>query len=269
MINLQNDGISPLWGYNKQRKVVFNEPGNLSGWQLIGKMFIWLLIGWIIAALLFVALSFMGSIFMSAIGQMAGEFTKPNPLLSLILLFVGFLATFIWNSAVAWVYNMFYTKKYHDSSKTFGLLLLTNAILLIAFAPLYLIFSKDIQVLFFVLWFHIIFSTFVSASQMEFVSNPNFSWSSLIGSVLWFSLTLLVYGLVYKSSWASSAQQQTYLLMLLPSILAFVIMPLGAWIWEKIYYKFYEMWNNGFFIPSVGEEDEDWSGKEQDINIEN
>jgi len=42
---------------------VFNEPGNLSGWQLVGKTFIGLVIGGIIAALLFIILSFMGTMF--------------------------------------------------------------------------------------------------------------------------------------------------------------------------------------------------------------
>jgi hypothetical protein len=47
----------------------FNEPSNLSGWQLIGKVSIGLVIGGIIAALLFVILSFMGGMFTSAFGQ--------------------------------------------------------------------------------------------------------------------------------------------------------------------------------------------------------
>jgi len=77
----------------------FNEPSNLSGWQLIGKVCIGILIGWVIAALLFVILSFMGTMFTSAFGQTG---SSVNPLLSLILLFIWFLSTFIGNIAVGW-----------------------------------------------------------------------------------------------------------------------------------------------------------------------
>ena len=71
----------------------FNEPSNLSGWQLLGKVAIGILIGGIISTLLFVILSFMGGMFTSAFGQQAGS--TVNPMLSIILLFIGFLGTFI------------------------------------------------------------------------------------------------------------------------------------------------------------------------------
>lgn len=76
----------------------FNEPSNLSGRQLVGKVFIGLLIGGIIAALLFVILTFMGTMFTTAFGQQSGS--NVNPLLSLVLLFIGFLSTFIGNIAI-------------------------------------------------------------------------------------------------------------------------------------------------------------------------
>jgi hypothetical protein len=73
----------------------FNEPSNISGWQLLGKIFIGILVGGVISALLFVILSFMGGMFTSAFGAQTGN--NVNPLLSLILLFIGFLSTFIGN----------------------------------------------------------------------------------------------------------------------------------------------------------------------------
>jgi hypothetical protein len=42
-------------------------------------------------------------------------------------------------------------------------------------------------------------------------------------------------------------------LMLFPSILWFSLTPLCLGIWQKIYYKFYEMGNNWFYIPSLVE----------------
>jgi len=51
------------------------------------------------------------------------------------------------------------------------------------------------------------------------------------------------------------------------------LIPFGAGIWEKIYYKFYELGNNGFYIPSMAEQnDEDDESTNQqsgeDINVE-
>jgi len=39
----------------------------------------------------------------------------------------------------------------------------------------------------------------------------------------------------------------------LPSVLAYFFLPLCHGIWEKIYYKFYSMGNNFFYIPSLSE----------------
>lgn len=127
----------------------FNEPSNLSGWQLVAKFFIGLFIGGVISALLFVVLSFMGGMFTSAYGNQAG--TTVNPLLSIILLFIGFISTFIGNIAVAGAYNLFYGRRYVNTSKTFAILFLTNGILFFILAPIYLVFASQIEILFFVL----------------------------------------------------------------------------------------------------------------------
>jgi hypothetical protein len=43
---------------------------------------------------------------------------------------------------------------------------------------------------------------------------------------------------------------------------------LGAGIWEKIYYKAYELGNNGFYLPSPGEWQDDSAVGEDEINVE-
>ena len=251
----------------------FNEPSNLSWWELIGKVFIGVFIWGIIAALLFVILSFMGGMFTSAFGQQAGS--NVNPLLSLVLLFIGFLSTFIGNIAVGWVYGLFYNRKYYNTSKMFALLFLTNGILFFFLAPIYIVFANHIDILFLILWFHILFSVFTSASQMEFSTNPNYSASGLMGNILWFVLAFLAYSLIYKASGSVAVQQKIYLFMLLPPILGYTLIPLGASIREKIYYKSYEFGNNGFYIPSVTEiDDEDIENRDttnsgDDVNVEN
>ena len=257
---------------NELSSNAFNEPSNLSWWQLIGKFFIGLLIGGVIAALLFVILSFMGGMFTSAFGQQAGM--SVNPLLSLVLLFIGFLSTFIGNIAVGGIYNLFYNRKYYNTSKMFGLLFLTNGILFFFLAPIYIVFASQIEILFLILGFHIIFSVFTSASQIEFSTNPNYSASAFMGNVLGFTIAFLVYAIVYKLSWSAGVQQKIYFFMMFPPVLAYALIPFGSGIREKIYYKFYEMGNNGFYIPSVTEIDEeetettDWVSGGEDINVE-
>jgi hypothetical protein len=142
---------------------------------------------------------------------------------------------------VAGAYSVFYSKKYYNSSKTFGFLLLTNAILLVVLAPIYIVFAKQVETLFLILGFHIMFSSFVSANQMDFLSNPNYSGSALIGNVFGFAMAFLVYSIIYKSAKVSSVSNQTYFFMLFPSIISFTLIPFFAGLWEKIYYKFYEM----------------------------
>lgn len=282
MENLQHVGISQFATATKtigteKEKNLFNEPNNLTGRQLVGKTFLGIGIGWIISALLFVVLTFIGGMFMNNVwgGNAAtGIASAPNPLLPMILLFIGFLSTFIGNISVAWLYALFYSKKYINTSKNFWLLLLTNGLLFFILAPIYLIFSKDTTTLFLILGFHVLFSVFVSACQTEFTTNPNYAWSALMGNIIGFAGALLGYSIIFQITSNGTAQQQTYLLMLLPSILWYGLIPLWSWIREKVYYKLYEMGNNAFFIASPGENtqtstDIDKSNNDmQEINIE-
>ncbi len=53
----------------------------------------------------------------------------------------------------------------------------------------------------------------------------------------------------------------------LPPILGYMLIPLGLGLWEKIYFKFYEMGNNPFYIDTVIP-DEEISIDENEINID-
>jgi len=249
----------------------FNPPSNLSWRQLVAKTLMGLVIGGIIAALLFIVVSFIGGMFTTALGAQTTELSSANPLLPLILLFIGFISTFIGNIAVAGVYSLFYSRKYHDVTKMFGLLFLTNGILFFILAPVYILFGSQIETLFIILSFHVIFSVFASAAQLEFTSNPNYAGSSLMGNVLGFAFALLIYGLIYKVTGWSAPQQKIYLFMILPPLLAYTLVPFGSGIREKIYYKFYELGNNGFYIPSIGEREEEFEEDDstnQEVNVE-
>ncbi len=257
----------------KQIKQTFNTwPNQSSGRELTGKFFIWLIIWGIISALLFMVLSFVGSIFTEWMSQ-TWEFIKSNPILPLLLLLIWFLSSFIWNLSTAGVYWLFFSQRYDNISKTMWLLLLTNGILFLILTPVYLIFSTDLNTLFIILGFHIMLSVFLSVNQIEIVSNPNYAWSSLIWSTLGFAITILIYSLIRKSSSIWWTQEKLYLLLLLPSIIWFAIIPLWLWIREKIYYKMYEVWNNWFYTPSIDsksqkEENSNPIDENDDINID-
>ncbi len=213
----------------------------------------------------------MGGMFTSAFGQQG--VSSVNPLLSLVLLFIGFLSTFIGNIAIGGIYSLFYNKKYYNTGKMFGLIFLTNGILFFFLAPIYIVFASQIDILFLILGFHILFSVFTSAAQIEFSTNPNYSASALMGNVLWFVFAFLAYALIYKMSGSAEVQQKIYLFMLLPPILGYVLVPFGSGIWEKVYYKAYELWNNGFYIPSGMEPEQDNQETDtntgDEVNIEN
>jgi len=257
-----------LW---QKEKNLNSEPNNISVWALFSKILIWFIVWVVIAALLFVVLSFVWSMFTESI-QQQGPWFSVNPLLWVILLFIWFLSSFIWNMIIAGMYNLFFNKKYYDISKMFGFLLLTNAILFFVLFPIYLLFKNDVNTLFLVLWFHVLFSVFISSSQIEFLSNPNYSGSAFMWNILWFALAMLVYAIVHKFAKLESVQQQTYYLMLLPSILWFTFIPIWSGIWEKIYYGMYTMWSNAFYIPSLSEvsKSDDWvvDVEEEQINVD-
>jgi len=220
-------------------------PNTLSNWQLVGKVGVGLLIGILISFMLFLLLSFLGSIFTDAL--QIGDFVSPSPLLPLFMLFIGFLVTVIGNMIVSALYNLFYSNVYYDSTKMMALLLLTNGILFMILAPIYIAFFNESATLFLILGFHILFSIFLSSNQIEFFANPNYAASNIIGNSCGFALCLLIYGLIYKTNTMGTGQspeQAVYLLMLFPSILGFTLIPLCLGIWQKIYYKFYELGNN-------------------------
>ena len=249
-----------------------NQPHTLSGRQLLAKTLIGLLLWTLISLLLFLILSFAGSLFTQAMMQWATEFSRPNPLLPLLLLLIGFLITVVGNMIVAGVYNLFYNEKYYDAGKMFGLLLLTNGFLFLFLAPLYLFFYNDMQNLFVILGLHVILSIFVSSIQIESLSNPNYTGSALIGNVFWLAVSLLLYVTIYNLSGSGSMQQTVYILLVFPAVIGFTIMPLCLGIWEKIYYKFYEMGNDPFYMPSLQEvtttDEDNEESDDDDINVD-
>ncbi len=146
---------------------------------------------------------------------------QPNPLLSFVCLFIGFLSSFIGNFLQATAYNLFYSKKYYNISKVFGLLLLTNAIILVLIGPIYFLFSTQTNILFIILGFHVLISIFVSMNVVEFSLAPNYANSSLVGNTLGFGLVMLMYAIFWKThaNGSMTSDISMRLSIILPSLL--------------------------------------------------
>ena len=227
-----------------------NEPYNNTGWQVFAKAGIGLGVGVVIAFLIFIVLFLASSMFTQALKSSIsspGVVNTVNPLLPLILVIIAFIATFIGSVILSGLFNLFYSNKYYDLGKTFSVSLLTNIFLFFLVIPLYMLFYQNIQTLFYILGFHIIFAIFISYSQGEFVTNPNYSSSHLMGSMIGAIISMVIFVALSKSL------QGNQNMLLIPSIVAYTCVPFFHSLREKIYYKFYENGNNFMFLPSLSE----------------
>ena len=223
------------------------EPNHTWWWELTWKVFIWLLFWWILAVLLFLILTVISWIFSDTAWQVS-NYTWSNPIKPLLIILIGFLVCFIWNLWVCGVYHLFFSDKYHQLRKSIWVIALTNWILLLLLIPVYFMFnSSDNSTIFMILWFHIILWWFLSSIQNEIIANPNYGASSLIWSTISLSLIMIAYGIVRKLSKESGSEQ---ILLLLPPVISYWILPLWQWIRDRIYFRIFEMWNNPFYADS-------------------
>lgn len=229
-----------------------------------------LVTGIFISFLVFIILMLVWGIIEQAVStQILGGWAV-NPLLPLILIIIAFLWTFIGSIIIAWVYNLIYTDKYYDMWKMFSLVLFANIIMFILFLWLYVLFASGINQLFFVLAFHIMFTVFLSFTLIEMSTNPNYSAVHLLWAALWLIIWILLFGITYKvmdlTAWNSA-----HILLAIPPVLVYAMLPFWHWLREKIYYKFYSNWSNFFYIPSLQEvlvDEEEADDVEVDINID-
>lgn len=262
---LQKPREEQKWQDLSDSSQLFEEPSHLSGWQILWKTLIGLVVGVIISILLFVLISFIWNLFSQALT--IGSNTWSNSMLSLLIILIAFLVTFIWAFAIAGAYNIFFSKRYNNMSKTFSLLLLTNAILFVFVTPIYFLFSSNVETLFFILGFHVLFAIFVSFLQIDFVNKPNYSSSTLIGNMFGLALAFFVYAVVRNSASVGTAENKVYLLLLFPPVLWYTLVTLWAGLRDKIYYKLYEVGTNPFYLPSENTANEEETN-EDEINVE-
>lgn len=103
---------------------------------------------------------------------------------------------------------------------------------------------------------YVCLSLFLSFSQIEFVVNPNYAASSLMGNVIGLCIALVVLGGLLGTSISTNVNDNDpQKLMLLTPLLSFPLMIFGQGIWEIIYAKMYENGANPFYLPSRAELD--------------
>lgn len=240
----------------KPEKISFdNAPTDITTGQLFGKVFIGLAVGACVSALLFAVLS--------AIGGLLGSEGSPSGILGILLAVIGFIAGMIGSFGLAFMYNLFFSKRYYNLKKMFGLNFTTSIIIFVLFILIYFLFS-GVTTLFTVLGIQIIFSLFITVNLIEFLAHPNYAASSLIGNTFGFILSTIIYLAITGGIQGQAFDSQVLIYIFLPAVVAYPLTILGAGIWDAIYYKFYEWGNNPFYLPSLAElSEEDQAELEQ------
>ena len=255
-------------GYN----ISGNDPIDINGWQILGQTALGVVIGILIAFLLFVILTIVGTMFTDAMTATAqatpGISTSINPLVPLVLMLIAFVSTLVGSLMTAGLYSMLYSKFYYDSGRMLKLVTLANVMIFIAVTPIYLLFMNDMTSLFFVSALHVFFSIFISYCMMSFATNPNYSGSYLIGNMAGFVGSLLLYAVATSQAGGVALDQKLYILMLAPSVLSFSVIPLVSGMRNLVYYKFYEMGTNFFYIPSISDVLADQSEVQDSANVQ-
>jgi len=228
------------------------EPHDPSGREVMIKRMVGLVVWLIIAFLIFVILFLVWGMISEALSNRTSGVFSINPLLPLILLVISFLGTFIWNIIITGTFNLIYTDTYYDMWKMFNITLLLNILLFFFFVPLYIIFASSIEQLFMILAMHILLTIFLCYVGMEITTNPNYAASHLVWGARWLMVSIFVFALIFRrvnlDAWTSAR-----ILLALPAILWYSCIPLFHAIREKIYCKFYSMWNNFLYVPSLHE----------------
>lgn len=253
-----------------EKKIVLgSEPTSFSWWQILWKTALGLGIGVVIGFLIFIILIMVSGILEPVLqnnGLTAGQ--ALNPLIPLIFVIIAFITTFIGNVLLWGAYNLFYSTKYYDLGKMFSMSLLSNVLIFFVFTPLYLLFYNNINGLFTVLGFHILFAIFACYTHVEILTNPNYWSSHLIGSTIGVSVSALIFLVLVKAGSNAEGATSKQLLILLPAVIWYVIIPLFHDLWEKIYYKFYENGNDFLYLPTLQEIQKQEEVMQEDVTDE-
>ncbi len=271
--NIPTIGSSQIWDNSIQGKKMFkkpdismfdNAPSDVTAWSFFWKISLWIIVWICVAALLFATLSALWWL-------TSQEDNSVNSIIWVLLPVVGFVVGFVWNLALALLYNIFFSKRYYSFWKMAGLIFASSLIIFVFFFIPYLLFRDNMVALYTMLWFQIIFQLFISKNLIDFLSQPNYSASSLMWNTLWAVLAVVVHLAIVSTMW----KEVNILLIIASSMIAYIMVVVWSWIWDAIYYKFYEWWNNPFYLPSLNElreerrkEEEEKAKEEEDVNVD-
>ena len=248
-----------------------NAPNDVSIGSFFGKIFIGAMVWVCVAALLFGALTAMSSI--------TGSESDSLKMLWVLLPIVWFIVWFIWNLALAGLYNIFFSKRYYNFGKMFWLIFVSSLFIFIFFFAIYSLcvslFNNNAVLLYSILGFQIIFQLFISINLIDFLSQPNYSASSLMGNMLWCVLSIVLHLLFINWLKDDGVFQIKISLILASAMMAYTMTVLWSALRDAIYYKFYEWWNNPFYLPSLNElreerkkEEVKKKEEEEEVNVE-
>ena len=237
-----------------------NAPSDVTAWSFFGKILLGTVVWVCVAVLLFATLS--------ALWWLTAKEEGANPIIWLLLPISGFIVWFVWNLALALLYNIFFSRRYYSFGKMAGLIFASLIICLLFFIP-YFIYMNNMATLYIILWFQIIFELFIAKNLMDFLSQPNYSASSLMWNTLWMVLAIVLHMLIINIFGSEVIP------VIGSSLLAYVVIAVGSWIWDAVYYKFYEWGNNPFYLPSLNElreerrkEEVKKAKEEEDVNVD-
>lgn len=165
---------------------------------------------------------------------------------------------------------MLYPDKYYDMGKMFSLIFFTNVITFLFFLALYVLFAGSIADLFFVLAFHIMITVFITFSLVEISSNPNYAAVHLLGGAIGLVIAVILFSVFYKTT-EVSVWRTAQIMLALPPVLIYAMLPFRHGLREKIYYRLYINGANFFYIPSLSEvmvDEESTEDVEVDIDMD-
>lgn len=120
-----------------------------------------------------------------------------------------------------------------------------------------------------------LFSFFITANLLEFLAQPNYSASSLMGNTLGFVLSIVVFMGVALRLQGQEVPHQISQFMWIPTIVGYTILIAGSEIWNAIYYKLFQRGSNPFYLKSRSELSQEEQIAEhlkeknaEDINVE-
>ena len=94
----------------------------------------------------------------------------------------------------------------------------------------------------------------------EISIDSHYSLSAIVWWLLGMSSVVVIFVLIYKMMILNSVDiggtansSQIQIMLSVPALLAYFLMPLAHGIWQKIYGSLYDMWSNFLYAPSWNE----------------